>query len=151
MIVKISRVLGKKALSLARGAIGYLAPLIFFLAAIAAHVARSASVDDVFVTPDQKFHMALEAQSEVDYEKMVRLLRESAETGNVKAQETLGMALLVGSTLYGKQVQIDRCEAGKWMRLAAEQGSEIGKFQWTFLGRLRNAPSGKDVCDGMKE
>lgn len=87
------------------GAIGYLAPLAMGLAAIGAHAIHAAPgvlAYDALVTADQKFDMALEAQSEGDFLKMMTLLRQSGEAGNVKAQELLGMALLVGLTVYGQ-------------------------------------------------
>lgn len=116
------------------------------LAAMATHAAFAAPAPTVKGTPEQQFQMALEAQSAREYRTMMKLLRQAAEAGNLEAQEMLGIALLSGPTLYGNAVKSDRCEAGNWMRRAAAQGSDIGKHQLTFLNRLRQAPTGKDVC-----
>lgn len=97
------------------------------------------------LTSEQNFQIAMEAQTERDFSKMLDHLRQSAETGNVEAQEMLGMVLLVGPNLYGKTVKVDRCEAGKWMRRAVAQGSYVAKHQLDFLNRLRNS-SGRDAC-----
>ncbi|VFR28697.1 TETRATRICOPEPTIDE REPEAT FAMILY PROTEIN [plant metagenome] len=117
-----------------------------FLALGCAAALSPAALAAEWASPSQKYQMALEAQSVGEYTRMVALLREAGEADHVPAQEMLGMALLAGPTVYGEAVPTDRCEAGKWMRRAAAQGSELGKTQWAFLHRLRNAPSGEDVC-----
>jgi TPR repeat protein len=118
------------------------AALLFTLAAIAGPAHATSS------TPEQKYQLALEAQTAREYRTMMTLLRQAAEAGDVEAQEMLGMALLTGRTLYGASVKPDRCEAVVWMRRAAAQGSDYAKHQLMFLNRLRNAPSGKDACAG---
>ena len=123
-----------------------LSALLLALAAMATQAAFAAPAREVESTPEQKFQMALEAQTARDYRTMMTLLRQAAEAGELEAQEMLGMALLTGSTLYGSAVKPDRCEARNWMLRAAAQGSEIGKYQLAFLNRLRQAPAGKDVC-----
>lgn len=97
-------------------------------------------------TPEQGFQMGMEAQAARDYRAMLTLLRDAAGRGSVEAQEMLGMALLVGPTLYGPAVPANRCEAGLWLRKAVAQGSEVGRVQLDFLNRLRQSPSGTDVC-----
>ena len=126
-----------------------LSALLLLLAAMATQAASAAPTHEVESTPEQKFQMALEAQTAREYRTMLTLLRQAAEASNLEAQEMLGMALLIGPTLYGSAVKSDRCEAGNWMRRAAAQGSDIGKHQLTFLNRLRQAPSGKDVCSTL--
>ena len=119
---------------------------LLLVLSMATHAALSAPAPAVKSTPEQQYQMALEAQSAREYRTMMKLLRQSAEAGNLEAQEMLGIALLSGPTLYGNAVKSDRCEAGNWMRRAAAQGSDIGKHQLTFLNRLRQAPTGKDAC-----
>lgn len=99
------------------------------------------------LTPGQRYQMALEAQSARDYGAMLSHLRQAATEGDAEAQEALAMVLLVGPTLYGRAVQVDRCEALHWMWQAAAAGSETARIQLTFLNRLRSAPEGKRVCD----
>lgn len=97
-------------------------------------------------TAEQSLQLGLEAQAALEFREMLRLLRTAAGQGNVEAQEMLGMALLVGPTLYGPAVKADRCEAGFWLRKAVAQGSQAGKVQLDFLNRLRNSPRGQNVC-----
>lgn len=96
---------------------------------------------------EQRFQMALEAQTERDYRAMLEALRQAADEGHAEAQEMLGMVLLAGPTLYGTAVQADRCEARQWMRRAAVQGSETARMQLTLLNRLRAAPGGRNLCE----
>nr|WP_269759370.1 sel1 repeat family protein [Variovorax sp. E3] len=49
---------------------------------------------------EQRFQMALEAQSDRDYRTMLDMLRQAANEGHAQAQEMLGMVLLTGPTLY---------------------------------------------------
>jgi TPR repeat protein len=97
-------------------------------------------------TPEQKFQLAMEAQTHKEFATMLRLLRQAATEGDREAQEMLGLALLIGPTLYGPAVKADRCEATMWLRRAAAQGSEVGKAQLDFVNRLREEPEGKRGC-----
>lgn len=87
------------------------------------------------LTPEQRFALALEAQTEKDYRAMLRWLRTSAEAGFRPAQEMLGMALLGGPALFGNAVQRQPCEALGWFIRAADQGSEIGRAHRNLLNR----------------
>ncbi len=95
---------------------------------------------------EQRFQLALEAQSDRDYATMLDMLRQAADEGHAQAQEMLGMVLLTGPTLYGAAVKADRCEARAWMRRAAAQGSESARAQLVFLNRLRGSPAGRGAC-----
>jgi TPR repeat protein len=87
------------------------------------------------LTPEQRFALALEAQTGKDYPAMLRWLRGSAEAGFRPAQEMLGMALLGGPALFGNTVQRQPCEALDWFIRAADQGSEIGRAHRNLLNR----------------
>jgi TPR repeat protein len=87
------------------------------------------------LTPEQRFALALEAQTGRDYDAMLRWLRASAEAGFRPAQEMLGMALLGGPALFGSAVQRQPCEALAWFIRAADQGSEIGRAHRNLLNR----------------
>lgn len=117
------------------------------LCLVAALCAANPSDASAQVQAEQRFQMALEAQSDRDYAGMLELLRQAATEGNAEAQEMLGMVLLTGPTLYGRAVKADRCEARQWMRRAALQGSETAKVQLAFLNRLRAAPAGGIACE----
>ena len=87
------------------------------------------------LTPQQRFSLALEAQTEKDYGAMLRWLRTSAEAEFRPAQEMLGMALLAGPALFGDAVRREPCEALDWFIRAADQGSEIGRAHRDLLNR----------------
>src|SRR5690606_15010314 len=116
------------------------------LLAFSAYGASIPALAHGVVWPGQTFELALEAQTAGHYEQMLRLLRAAAQADHLAAQEMLGMALLVGPTLYGDAVKADRCEAGRWIGRALAQGSEVARFQWEFLGRVRQAPPGAGRC-----
>ncbi|MES2026616.1 MAG: sel1 repeat family protein [Pseudomonadota bacterium] len=113
--------------------------------ACAAFTTPASAHDTVF--PAQQFQLALEAQTIGHYGEMLVLLRSAGEAGHLPAQEMLGMALLTGPTMYGHAVPADRCEAGRWIRRALAQGSEVARYQSIFLRRLRHAPVGVAPCD----
>jgi hypothetical protein len=99
------------------------------------------------LTPEQRFALALEAQTEKDYGAMLRWLRASAESGFRPAQEMLGMALLGGPALFGNSVQRQPCEALDWFIRAADQGSEIGRAHRNLLNRQ---PLGRRCSGGER-
>lgn len=101
---------------------------------------------DMATTPEQRFQLALEAQTAGDYAPMLALLRQATRDGEAQAQETLAWVLLAGPTLYGAAVKADRCEAAHWLRQAVAKGSQTARSQLNFLNRLRNAPSGQTAC-----
>lgn len=98
------------------------------------------------ISPGQTFQLALEAQTTGDYDQMLAHLRSAGKAGHLGAQEMLGMILLVGPTLYGDAVPADRCEAGQWIGRALAQGSDMARYQWSFLGRVRQLPAGAVPC-----
>ena len=95
---------------------------------------------------EQRFQLALEAQTARDYRTMLDELRQAAGEGSAEAQEMLGMVLLAGPTLYGSAVKADRCEARGWMMKAASQGSDTARSQLVFLNRVRHSPAGRSAC-----
>lgn len=99
-------------------------------------------------TPEQLYQLALEAQSDRAYPRMLDLLRQSARAGHVEAQEMLALALLAGPVVYGPAVPADRCEARHWVGQAFAQGSLVAWQQLVFLNRLRTAPNGQPACAG---
>lgn len=117
------------------------------LFAFAAYGTSTSALANGEVSPGQTFQLALEAQTAGHYEQMLTLLRSAGEADHLAAQEMLGMALLVGPTLYGDAVKADRCEAGQWIGRALAQGSEVARYQWAFLGRVRQVPPGDRPCD----
>lgn len=117
------------------------------LCLMAALSAAQPSDSNVVLHTEQRFQLALEAQTARDYRTMLEQLRRAAGEGSAEAQEMLGMVLLTGPTLYGPAIQADRCEARGWMLRAASQGSNTAKAQLTFLNRLRQSPGGRSACE----
>ena len=117
------------------------------LCLVAALSAAQPPGPDVVLHAEQRFQLALEAQSARDYRAMLQELRQAASQGNAEAQEMLGMVLLAGPTLYGNAIAADRCEARRWLLRAASQGSDTARVQLTFLNRLRHAPVGSNACE----
>lgn len=115
---------------------------MFIAAALSGALAQAAPLPlDMATTSEQRFQLALEAQTAGDYASMLALLRQAARDGEPQAQETLAWILLAGPTLYGTAVKADRCEAVHWLRQAVAKGNQTAKSQLDFLNRLRNAPS----------
>ena len=116
------------------------------LLTLAGYGLSTPALADGKISAGQTFQLALEAQTTGDYDQMLAHLRSAAEAGHLGAQEMLGMALLVGPTLYGDAIAADRCEAGQWIGRALAQGSEVARHQWLFLGRVRKLPDGAAPC-----
>ena len=99
------------------------------------------------LSAEQRFQLALEAQSEREYSAMLTQLKAAASLGHVQAHETLGTVLLVGPSVYGRAIRTDRCEALRWFLAATRAGSELGRMNVEFLNRARSAPQGRRACD----
>ncbi|MFT4103259.1 MAG: hypothetical protein QM674_19940 [Burkholderiaceae bacterium] len=93
--------------------------------ALAALPARAAAPEDV--TPEQAYQLAREARTERDYAGMLAMLRRAGEAGDLNAQELLAGVLLAGPALYGPAIAADPCEAERWARRAAAQGSQVAR------------------------
>ena len=111
------------------------------------HVAPSAqAAQPGAATPEQAYQLALEARTLGDYPAMLSLLRQAGEGGSLAAQEMLGSVLLAGSTLYGEAVGANPCEAARWIRRAALQGSSVARHQRIVLNGLRDLPQERKSC-----
>lgn len=119
----------------------------FIAAALSGALAQATPLPpDMATTAEQRFQLALEAETARDYAPMLALLHQAARDGEVQAQETLAWVLLAGPSLYGSAVTADRCEAVHWLRQAVANGSQTARSPLNFLNRLRNAPNGKPAC-----
>ncbi len=72
---------------------------------------------------------AMEAYQRSHYAESVELLRPAAESGNVRAQEMLGLMHLYGANLYGDEVPRDLDQARYWLRRAAAAGSAVAAHE----------------------
>ncbi len=120
---------------------------LFIVAALAGALAQATLLPfDMATTAEQRYQLALEAQTARDYAPMLALLRQAARDGEAQAQETLAWVLLAGPTLYGGAVKAERCEAAHWLRQAVASGSQTARRHLDFLNRLRNVPGRKMAC-----
>lgn len=76
---------------------------------------------------------AREASEDYRYDLALTHFRMAAKLGNVEAQRTAGMMVLLGETLYGSQVERNRIEGVRLLQQAAGQGCATSKF---VLSRL---------------
>ncbi len=123
-------------------------PLIVLLLLGACTGAQAAGLPTLpaYVTPGQKYQMALEARTVRAYPEMFRLLRQAAEAGDVESQELLGSLLLAGPALLGPKVKADPCEAGKWINRAWDQGSIVAGHQKVVLNGMMGVPGRWASC-----
>ena len=117
------------------------------LAACALCAAAAPGQGDPILSAEQHFQLALEAQSHREYQAMLAHSEVAANLGDLQAQEFLGRVLLAGSSIYGRAVRSNRCEALHWFLAAAHEGSEVGRANVEFLNRARHAPQGRRACD----
>lgn len=129
-----------------RGSIGfYLAAMILCASAM-----QSATAQDLLPSPQQKYQLALEAESAREYPMMLHYLRQAAKEGDTNAQENLIFVLLTGPSVYGNAIVANRCEAMYWARKAMVSGNKAVRAQLDFLNRNRTSPDGVDVCANNK-
>ena len=83
---------------------------------------------EVSSTPgEDEFQAGMEAYQRCWYPDALTSLTLAAHLGHRRAQEVAGLMNLLGGSLYGSGVGIDRRAAKQWfVRAAAEQGSELG-------------------------
>lgn len=85
--------------------------------------------------PADEYAAAQELFGEYRYAAGLVHLRNAAEAGDLSARRTLGLMLLHGETLYGKEVPGNRGEALRWLRLPATGGCHVSKYVLARLAR----------------
>ena len=65
------------------------------------------------------------AFADYDDVRAVSLLRAAAASGHMRAQETLGLALVIGPDIFGKSFTRERNEGLTWLSRAATKGSVV--------------------------
>ncbi|GAA5231496.1 sel1 repeat family protein [Verticiella sediminum] len=108
------------------------------LGAMTAGLGQAAALACAPGSPAQQYQLGVEAQSAADHAAVLAHWRAAAQGGDVRAQESLGLVLMAGPALPGLSPD-DRCEAWRWSRAAADQGSAVGRHQWELLGRLQRS------------
>lgn len=113
------------------------------LIALALHASGMAEANTVLgggITPAQQYALALEAQTQGDYDAMLTWLRAAAREGHAPAQRMLGMALIGAPALYGPSRRADLCEGRLWLLRAARQdGAPRQDAAYALFGRPKDA------------
>lgn len=111
--------------------------------ALALHASGMAEANAGFggyATPAQQYALALEAQTQGDYDAMLAWLRAAAQAGHAPAQRMLGVALIGGPALYGPSQRADLCEGRLWLLRAARQNAtQREDLAYALFGRPRDA------------
>lgn len=71
---------------------------------------------------------ALQSIDAYRYSEARMHLQFAAERGDREAQRNLGLMLLHGETLYGKEVPTDIEQARRWLQSASRHGCEVSAF-----------------------
>lgn len=74
------------------------------------------------------YERGLEAIESYRYSEALKHFRDAAEQGDVNACRNLGLMLLYGEALYGKEVASNPEQAKYWLHAAARDGSEVSSF-----------------------
>lgn len=87
------------------------------------------------------FERALESMEASHYLEARQYLQSAAEQGDRDAQRSLGLMMLYGETLYGKEIPADIQQARRWLQTASKQGCEVSYHMLkTMDARGRSTP-----------
>lgn len=97
----------------------------------------------LFSTPaaiagNPSYERGLEAASDHRYSEALMHFTAAAEQGDRNAQRNLGLMLLYGDRLYGRDVPRNHEQAKRWLQAAAANGSEISLFMLKAIARHAN-------------
>ena len=93
--------------------------LVFGAALLAAPVVHAAG---------PVYELGVEAAANYRYAEALMHFKQAAEQGDRDARRTLGLMLLYGGQLYGKEVERNPEQAKRWLRAAANDGCEVSTF-----------------------
>lgn len=81
------------------------------------------------------YERGLEAAASYRYATALVHFQEAAEQGDRSARRNLGLMLLYGESLYGKEVAGNRELARRWLQAAAADGCEVSAFMVRTLAQ----------------
>ena len=84
---------------------------------------------------DPSYERGLEATSNYRYSEALMHFTVAADRGDRAAQRNLGLMLLYGDLLYGRDVPRNREQANRWLQAAAAQGCEVSSFMLKVLAQ----------------
>ncbi|MDH4188600.1 MAG: hypothetical protein OEW21_00145 [Betaproteobacteria bacterium] len=109
---------------------------VFTLGATAALLFCTATATATASSPS--YEQGLEAAREYRYSLALTHFTVAAEHGDQDAQRSLGLMLLHGERLYGREVRRDEEQAKRWLRAAAAQGCAISSHILKKLAKHAN-------------
>lgn len=74
------------------------------------------------------YELGLEAVTSYRYAEALMHFQTAAEQGDRNARRNLGLMLLYGDQLYGKEVPRNQVQAKHWLQAAASDGCEVSTF-----------------------
>ena len=94
----------------------------------------------LFATPaafaaDPSYERGLEASSNYRYSEALMHFTAAAEQGHRDAQRNLGLMLLYGDLLYGRDISRNRKQAKRWLQAAAANGCDVSSFMLKVLAQ----------------
>jgi TPR repeat protein len=87
------------------------------------------------VAANPAYERGLDAASNYRYSEALMHFTTAAEQGDRNAQRNLGLMLLYGDLLYGRDFLRDRDQAKRWLQMAAAQGCDISTFMLNMLAQ----------------
>ena len=81
------------------------------------------------------YELGLEASSSYRYSETLKHFTRAAEQGDRDAQRSLGLMLLYGERLYGRDVPRNHEQAKRWLQAAAGQGCAVSSFMLKAMAR----------------
>lgn len=87
------------------------------------------------IAASPSYEHGLEATRNHRYSEALMHFTIAAEQGDRDAQRNLGLMLLYGERLYGRDVSRNREQAKRWLQAAAAQGCEVSSFMLTVLAQ----------------
>lgn len=81
------------------------------------------------------YELGLEAAENYRYGEALMHFQRAAEQGDRNARRNLGLMLLYGDLLYGKEVPRNQEQARRWLQSAAGAGCEVSTFMLKLLAQ----------------
>lgn len=81
------------------------------------------------------YELGLEAADNYRYSEALMHFQRAAEQGERGARRNLGLMLLYGDRLYGKEVGRDQEQGKRWLQLAATDGCEVSTFMLKVMAQ----------------
>lgn len=81
------------------------------------------------------YELGLEAVRDYRYSEALMHFQAAAEQGERGARRNLGLMLLYGDQLYGKEVPRNQAQAKRWLQAAASDGCEVSAFMLKVMAQ----------------